>query len=62
MTRHLHHASKKGYQNIIANNPNTDILWIVLDVLEIYVVNYYMKTVTKGKFRIIDLDYHWKPW
>ena len=56
MIMHSYHASICGFQDIIIHTPDTDVFIIMLSFLKDHTANLYMKTGTKGKTRIIDIQ------
>ena len=52
---HAHHARSNGIENIVIHTPDTDA-FIVMTFFLNSIRSLYMKTGTKGKVRIIDLE------
>ena len=55
MLLHANHARSIGIENIVIHTPDTDVFIIMMFLLN-SIRNLYMKTGTKGKVRIIDLE------
>ena len=55
MLLHTNHARSNGNENIVIHTPDTDVFIITMFFLN-SIRNLYMKTGTKGKVRIVDLE------